>query len=162
MARKTLKMTMSKRFFRKICAILTVGFTLFACTPTIDYRGYLLHPRDIAKIHTGLTKTQVLSLLGSPSTIGMVKNQGDKFYYISSVVESEAFFRPKVIDRKILAIHFDREDRVDGFATYGLENGQIVNFSSRETPVNDKGLSILQELFRNVGQFGAGGPASAP
>lgn len=102
----------------------------------------------------GMTKIEVQALLGSPSTTATINTQGDSFYYISSVVERAAFFRPKEVDRQIFAVRFDPEDRVESFALYGLEDGQVVNFSTRTTPTPGRELSILQQLFQNVGRFG--------
>ncbi len=137
---------------------------LTGCVPTVDYRGYLPRGDDLQKVQIGMSKSEVEALLGSPSTTATVKYHGDSFYYISSVVEQEAFFKPEVVDRQIFAIRFDESDRVQSFANYGLEDGRIIDFNTRETPTRGKELSILQELFRNVGRFDPGGqgPGAGP
>ena len=76
---------------------------------------------------------------------------------VSSVVEQRAFFEPTEVDRKVLAVRFNGEDQVESFAHYGLEDGQIVNFSNRKTPTRGKELSVLQQLFSNIGKFDAPG-----
>ena len=106
-----------------------------------------------------MSKAEVQALLGSPSTTATMDQLGESFYYISSVVETQAFLAPSVVDREILAVRFDPEARVSGFAHYGLEDGKIINFISRETPTRGKELSVVQQLFQNVGRFDPGAGA---
>lgn len=142
---------------RQIASAVLIGGLVAGCSPVIDYRGYLPKGEDIQKIRSGMSKTEVEALLGSPSTTATINTSGDSYYYISSTVENIAFFAPKVTDREILAVRFDTEDRVQKFAHYGLEDGKIINFISRETPTRGKELGILQQLFQNLGRFDPGG-----
>lgn len=104
-----------------------------------------------------MPKAEVEALLGSPSTTATVNVTGDSYYYISSVVEQRSFLEPKEIDRKVLAVRFDQFEQVESFAHYGLEDGRIININSRKTPTRGKELSVLQQLFSNIGKFGAPG-----
>ncbi len=134
---------------------------LAACQPTIDYRGYQARPGDLDRVQIGMAKSEVEATLGSPSTTASIKFQGDSYYYISSRVEQRAFFTPEETDRQVYAIRFDQNDQVSSFANYGLEDGQIVDFNSRKTPTVGKELTILQQIFSNVGRF-SGGKKSPP
>lgn len=131
-----------------------------ACSPVVDHRGYLPQGSELQKVQIGMSKTEVQALLGSPSTTATVNFQGDSYYYISDTVEQAAFFRPTVVDRKVFAIRFDRSDRVESFANYGLEDGRLIDFNTRQTPTRGKELTILQQFFSNIGKFnpGAAGP----
>jgi outer membrane protein assembly factor BamE (lipoprotein component of BamABCDE complex) len=60
---------------------------------------------------------------------------------------------PTEVERQVVAIRFDASDRVESFAHYGLEDGRIVNFSSRETPTRGREMSILEQMFSNVGNI---------
>lgn len=124
-----------------------------ACSPNVDYRGYLPRAGDLQKVQVGMSKSEVEAVLGSPSTTATVNLAGDSYYYISSVVEERAFFRPKEVERQIFAVRFNHDDQVESFAHYGLEDGRIVNYSSRETPTRGRELTILQQLFSNIGRF---------
>lgn len=151
--------------FKPLTLAIAAGalITIAACspiTPLTDYRGYLPRAEEIEKVQMGMSKAEVQALLGSPSTTATVDTQGESFYYISSVVETTAFLAPNVVDREILAVRFDRDARVSGFAHYGLEDGKIIDFISRETPTRGKELTILQQLFSNVGRFDPGGGKS--
>lgn len=134
---------------------IVIGLTVAACAPRIDHRGYLPRQQAMAQVQLGMTKAQVQSLLGSPSTTATVKYAGDSYYYISSTVEQTAFFDPKEVDRKVFAVRFDQNDQVTNFALYGLEDGRIININSRTTPTRGRELSILQQIFGNIGKFDA-------
>lgn len=121
------------------------------CTPIVDHRGYLPRDGDMQKVHHGMSKVEVEALLGSPSTTATVNLSGDSYYYISSIVEERAFLKPTEVERQVFAIRFDDTDQVESFAHYGLEDGRIINYSSRETPTRGRELTILQQLFFNIG-----------
>lgn len=137
-----------------LVAVLTAGALLQgACTPTVDHRGYLPKQSQMQQLQVGMSKAEVEAILGSPSTTATINVQGDSYFYISSVVEQRAFLDPKEVDRKVLAVRFDQFDQVESFAHYGLEDGQVVNISDRRTPTRGKELTIIQQLFSNIGRF---------
>ena len=137
----------SRRLF--ICA-LGAGI-ITACTPRIDHRGYLPRAGDLQKIAPGMSKTEVEAILGSPSTTATVKKTGDSYYYISSKIETQGFMDPKETERSIFAIRFDEFDQVQSFAQYGIQDGQVINMNSRKTPTRGRELTILKQLFSNIG-----------
>jgi outer membrane protein assembly factor BamE (lipoprotein component of BamABCDE complex) len=151
------KRPVSRRSF--LLAAVLIGAA--ACQPTIDYRGYQARSGDLAKVQVGMPKAEVEALLGSPSTTASVALQGDSYYYISSRVEQTAFFDPKETDRQVFAVRFDANDQVVSFANYGIEDGQVVNISSRRTPTKGKELTIVQQLLGNVGRFSGPGRTSS-
>ncbi len=135
---------------RRQILVFAAGAFLAACTPDVVHHGYLPRKGDFEKIHEGMTKAEVESILGTPSTTATVDIDGDSYYYISSVTKQSAFFKPEIVDRKVFAIRFDREGRVKSFALYGLEDGQIINISDRTTPTPGREMTILQQLFSNL------------
>ena len=104
-----------------------------------------------------MAKSEVVALLGSPSTTASVNVTGDSYYYISSTTEQKAFFNPKEIDRQVIAIRFDGNDQVDSFGQYGLEDGKIIDINTRKTPTRGRELTLLQQIFGNIGKPGPGG-----
>lgn len=136
-------------------ACLSVAGTLGACAPLVKPvvvdRGYIFEVDDLAKLQAGATKEQVRSIMGSPSTISTV--EGEAWYYISSKFETLAFFEPKEVERTVAAIYFDKTEVVQEVAYYGLEDGQIVNFVDRKTPTRGKELTVLGQIFGNLGRF---------
>jgi len=151
------------RFHSNILAALVVAGSLSlttACTPTIDHRGYLAQPGAFNKIQNGMSKGEVESILGSPSTTASINLQGDSYYYISSVTEQKAFLTAKEVSREVIAIRFDQGDQVTSFAQYGLEDGRIINVNTRETPTRGREYTFLQQFFGSIGQ--PGGTAVRP
>ncbi len=143
-------------------AVLAGALALLAagCTPTVLHHGYLPRKGDMERIREGMSKAEVEAILGSPSTTATIDAAGDSYYYISSTVEQRAFLKPKETDRKVFAIRFDENGLVKSFALYGLEDGQVVNISSRKTPTRGRELTILQQIFSNIGNFSA--PSTPP
>ena len=146
----------AQKYYRKrALAALAIGIAIVApaCTPTVDYRGYLPRQGDLQQLQIGMSKTEVEALLGSPSTTATVNYTGDSYYYISSVVEQRGFLDPKEVDRKVFALRFNQVDQLESFAHYGLEDGQVIDINSRQTPTRGKELSVLQQIFSNLGKF---------
>ena len=127
--------------------MLSGAALLAACTPTVLHHGYLPRKGDLEQLREGMTKAEVEALLGSPSTTATIDTVNDSYYYISSTVKQTAFLKPEEVERRVLAIRFDRDGRVKSFAVYGLEDGQVVNISNRKTPAAGKELGILASLF---------------
>lgn len=143
----------NRRASRRSFFLAAVLIGAAACQPTIDYRGYQARSGDLAKIQVGMPKAEVEALLGSPSTTASIALQGDSYYYISSRIEQTAFLDPKETDRQVFAVRFDANDQVVSFASYGMEDGQVVDISSRRTPTKGRELTIVQQLLGNIGRF---------
>ncbi len=120
---------------------------LAACQPTVLHHGYLPRKGDLEQLREGMSRAEVEALLGSPSTTATIESLNDSYYYISSTTKQTAFLKPKEVDRRVLAIRFDRNGLVKSFAIYGLEDGQIVNINDRKTPVAGREMGILASLF---------------
>lgn len=130
---------------RRQVLVLAATF-LVGCTPVINQRGYLPDPVGESSIKVGTdTKTSVQQRLGDPST--QATFGGDSWYYITSVERQIAFFDPKTMTRSVLAVHFDKDGRVADIRHYGLQDGHIVAFETRETPAKGRELTFLQQLF---------------
>ncbi len=57
------------------------------------------------------------------------------------------------VDRTVVAIYFTKEKVVDEVAYYGLQDGQIVDLQTRTTPTRGKELTVLGQIFSNLGRF---------
>jgi outer membrane protein assembly factor BamE (lipoprotein component of BamABCDE complex) len=136
------------------------------CSPVVNQRGYLPDPTNESAIKVGTdTKTSIQVKLGDPST--QATFGGDSWYYVSSVERQVAFFDPKIMTRSILVVHFDKDGRVANLRHYGLKDGNVVAFETRETPAKGRELTFLQQLFNAspgvpIGAGGPGGPNQGP
>ena len=138
---------------RTLALIMALGLAslVSACQPEIDHRGYIPKPGVFNSLHQGMSKPEVESALGSPSTTASINFQGDSYYYISSTSRERSFLTPVETDRQIIAVRFDKEDRVSSVAEYGLQDGRIININTKKSPVVGSEFSLLTELFKGVG-----------
>jgi outer membrane protein assembly factor BamE (lipoprotein component of BamABCDE complex) len=129
---------------------------LMSCAPLIQpvkaNRGYLISEKELKKI-TPLqtTQAQVAEYMGSPSTTS--SDDGVAWYYINSKTEAYLFFPPEEVERTIIAVYFDKTDVVQEVLYYGLEDGEVVDIQTRKTPTRGKELTILGQLFGNLGRY---------
>ena len=125
---------------------LASAVILIACAPVIDQRGYVADPRLESEIKRGSdTKTSVQDRLGNASTTATFG--GDAWYYISSTEKQVAFFTPTVLNREIFAVYFDKDGKVTNMRHFGLRDGHVVSFETRETPARGRELTFLQQLL---------------
>lgn len=126
---------------------LAAAAALIACAPVISQRGYLPDPDSEALIKAGKdSKTTVQERLGYASTTATFNNES--WYYISATEKQVAFFKPVVLKRQILAVYFDKDNKVIGVRHYGLKDGHLIAFESRETPARGRETTFLQELLK--------------
>jgi outer membrane protein assembly factor BamE (lipoprotein component of BamABCDE complex) len=136
--------------FCLLAACATVG--LSACGNNVQLRGNTPDPEDIAVIQPGVQSRQdIVDLLGSPSTVSTFQDR--KWYYIGQKTEEIAFMKPEVIDRQVLVVTFDEGGLVEGTQIYGMDDAQDIEPVDRETPTEGRDLTLLQQLFGNIGQF---------
>jgi outer membrane protein assembly factor BamE (lipoprotein component of BamABCDE complex) len=130
----------------RLVSVALSAALLLGCTPVVSQRGYLPDPIGEAALKVGTdTKTTVQERLGDPST--QATFGGDVWYYISSVERQVAFFDPTVQSRSIMAVHFDKDGKVANIRHYGLKEGHVVAFETRETPAKGREITFLQQLF---------------
>lgn len=126
---------------------------LSACEATYTNHGFSPQIAQLEQISTSDTRGSVLRLLGQPSATGTFDSES--WYYMASRVENYAFYAPKIVDRKVVAIRFDDAGRVSNVARYGVEDGQVIDLITRTTPTYGREITILQQLFGNIGRVGA-------
>jgi outer membrane protein assembly factor BamE (lipoprotein component of BamABCDE complex) len=101
------------------------------CTQVIHH-GYMVSEGALEQVPLGASQEQVLIVLGTPSTVATIS--GEVFYYISQRAEQTSFLPQKEVDRRVVAVYFDRNRRVERLADYGLKDGKVFDFISRTTP----------------------------
>jgi outer membrane protein assembly factor BamE (lipoprotein component of BamABCDE complex) len=125
--------------------------SLAACAADITKHGHIFTDEDLAQVKAGMSRDQVVLALGTPDTKSTVGQEA--YYYISSTTKrSAAFLSPTVVDRRVVAVYFDKKDVVQRIAHYGLQDGKVIDFVKRETPSRGSEDGLLKELFRNIGR----------
>jgi len=131
--------------FKLVCGAALA--LVIACAPVVSQRGYVPDPANEGAIKSGTdTKTSVQSRLGYASTTATFGN--DSWYYISATEKQVAFFTPTVLKRQIVAVYFDKSNKVTDVRHYALKDGHVITFESRETPARGRETTFLQELLK--------------
>jgi outer membrane protein assembly factor BamE (lipoprotein component of BamABCDE complex) len=119
-----------------------------------SHHGYVVSQSAIEQVPPGSSKDQVLIALGSPSTTA--NYGGEVFYYISQTRRRSAAFMPeKVVDQRVLAVYFTKDDTVERIADYGLKDGKVFDFITKTTPTRGKDDNFLQQVLSGVVGLGS-------
>ena len=130
--------------------VFSAGLLTAGCAGRVDTHGHVFTAEDIQQVQVGMGVDQVLNALGTPDTRSGFANE--IFYYMSTKKRTVSLFKPKTIDRKVLAVYFDRNKRVKRIANYGMKDGKVFDFVSRTTPSHGGDTSLIQQLLGNLGK----------
>ncbi|WP_427023021.1 outer membrane protein assembly factor BamE [Aureimonas ureilytica] len=146
-------MSEQKRVLRSVVLVAGLGASLAlgACqTAQVYNQGYIVDEQTLAQVPVGSSREQVLLALGTPSTTATFDNE--VFYYISQKrVRPVAFMNPRLVEQRVLAIYFNKNNTVERIANYGLENGRLFDFISRTTPTGGRDTSFLGSILSDDG-----------
>ncbi len=130
------------RTARSAALVVALGLLLGGCFVTQTYqRGYILPDGALEQVPLGASQEQVLIVLGTPSTVATIS--GEVFYYISQRTEQTSFLPQKEIDRRVVAVYFDKDRKVQRLANYGMKDGKIFDYISRTTASGGKEQNII-------------------
>ncbi|MCW9044130.1 MAG: outer membrane protein assembly factor BamE [Pseudopelagicola sp.] len=136
-------------------AVVGIGFLVIlgACTSQYRNHGYVPTPEDLAEVTVGVdTRDSVLETVGAPSAAGVLNDSG--YYYVRTQVRHFGARKPEVVERRIVAITFDKRGVVRNITEYGLEDGQAVALTRRVTDNGIDDINIIAQLVKNIGNFG--------
>jgi outer membrane protein assembly factor BamE (lipoprotein component of BamABCDE complex) len=130
-------------------AAVLFGLCATACAPTVQVHGYVPTQADIARIRPGVDDSATVEqVLGRPSSNGILRDSA--WYYVQSTFESFTYNPPRVVDRTVLAVNFDQSGIVRSIERYGLEDGRIVNLTTRTTGTGGRQMGVVEQLFGNL------------
>jgi outer membrane protein assembly factor BamE (lipoprotein component of BamABCDE complex) len=132
----------------RLAGIALAGLLAGSCggiTQTYHH-GYMVPEGALEQIPLGASQEQVLIVLGTPSTVATIS--GEVFYYISQRSQQISFLPQREVDRRVVAVYFDKNRRVQRLADYGLQDGRIVDSISRTTPSGGVEQNYLAFVFK--------------
>ena len=138
--------------------VAAVLLGLAACTPTIESHGDLPLPERLAQVQVGRSKSDVLTLLGTPSTTFNMDT--DRWYYISNKTEEVTYHHVEEVERLVIVVEFGKDGKVASIKKLGLKDGEDVAMVDRVTPTTGVGMSLIGQLIGNVGRFDSGPESS--
>ena len=137
-----------------VFSTLVIG-TLFVSGCKTDYfnqtEGNMPPKQDVEAIKKGMTKDQVRKIMGSPSVISSLDHKS--WIYMSSTMKRLAFFKPEELERNVVAIEFNLDDKVEKIVQLTKADGKEVQISSDTTPVMGSEEGFMRKYFGGVGQF---------
>ena len=140
---------------RKWIAISAVAGFAVACAPIDRFHGFVPTQAELDTIEVGVTtKEQIVTTLGTPIADRALLN--NTIYYASSQFRYFGPFAPEVVDRQVLAIDFDANDRVRNISRYTLDDGQVIVLNRRVTEDGIRDVTFLSQLLGSFGNFDAG------
>jgi outer membrane protein assembly factor BamE (lipoprotein component of BamABCDE complex) len=127
----------------------------------VDDRGYRDADLSIGSIKEGAsTREDVMAALGSPST------QSDfgpeTWYYVSTVKESEAFFKPTITQQKVLRVQFSDAGVVQKIENYDLSQSKNIQIVDKVTPTEGHKLGVIEQIVGNLGRFNKPSDSTGP
>ncbi len=141
----------------KILSVIFGLSCLTACTAANQEKWFVTHTGNmpseerIAKVETGDSKNEVLALLGAPSNVPSFDD--NTWIYMSSDIERMAFFKPEEIDRNLLVVNFNKEDKVTKITRLTKADGQDIVPSKAKTEVKGQEQGFFRKYFGGVGQY---------
>lgn len=133
------------------CSVLALT-ALVACAETETLHGLIPDKQDLASIKPGVHKrSDVQVILGAPSTVSNFES--DTWYYVGNRVKTELFFKPEVLERKVVTVKFDEKGVVEKVETIDSTKTEEIALVERETPTKGKDLTVIQQLLGNIGRF---------
>lgn len=148
---------MSLRSFARLAplaAVAGLALALGACTTgggLVSTRtlGYNISEDALVQIRPGQSQALVTLVLGSPQT---QNSFGDEtaFYYVQTKVTRTSFGLSNVNERTVVAVYFDRNNKVVDKAVYSLQDGRVVAIESRRTPSFGEDRSFIESLIASI------------
>lgn len=131
-----------------IAAAGLLTFPLAACSGFTGVRtqGYSIPDSALPQIRVGQSKDLVVAVLGSPQTTNTFGEES-AFYYVETKVQTTAFGLNTPKSRRVLAIYFDKNDRVKDKALYGLKDGKAFTIETTRTASFGQDRTFIETII---------------
>lgn len=70
---------------------------------------------------------------------------------MATKVEHYTYNEPKVVERRVVAVLFGKDDIVKSVRQFGLKDGRVVDLETKTTPTYGRELTIIEQLLGNIG-----------
>ena len=127
--------------------VLIILVLISSCTTKIHKSGF--NNTDKLSISlNGLSKKEIISKIGTPSTIDPIDNN---FIYFSETKKEKNIFNKKIISRNVYVINFDKNNYFKGLKHYKMEDGNKLRISKNTTDTNIIKTGLIEKIFGGVG-----------
>ena len=143
-----------KMSISKVCILVfAAALSTASCAKEwfTSYNGNMPSNERIAKVEIGQSKEDVYANLGAPSSI--VSLDRNVWIYMSAEVERIAFFKPEELQRDILTIRFNDENKVDDIKRLARQDGKMIEISDEKTETLGNTPGFFERFFGGVGTY---------
>ena len=136
--------------FKKTSCLLLILLFLTSCLSQIENSGYSFELTDY-KIKKSISrKEEILKNMGSPTLISYINDEVLWIYY-EEKIKKLLFFKPEILERKIIVVTFDKDNIAKEVTNYSLKDENEIKFSDKKTVITEIKKGFLSELFGNIG-----------
>lgn len=122
-----------------------------ACTKTVHVSGHLFEEKELNALQKANYKQDIENILGSPTSVSSFGPE--TWYYITTKKQNVAFWPDKILEQNIIAISFNKNDKIDVIARYNEKNIKNHQLVPEITIVKGNDSTTAQQFFGNVGRF---------
>ena len=130
-----------------IIILIISTLILTSCTEKISYSGKMFNLNE--NIYNLNTKKETISYLGFPNYIDPIEK---KYFYYSEKKISKNFFNNKIIDRKLIVIHFNSNDTIKSIDEYDLGSQNQIKLVEDQTTSEIFKQGLLEKVFGGIGK----------
>lgn len=136
-----------------LAAAAIVAVALAACTSSTSLvtkrtQGYEISDSAMQQVRVGQSQELVRLVLGSPQSTNTFGDQS-AWYYVETKVQQTSFGLTTNLERTVLAIYFDRNNKVIDKAVYTAADGKTVTIESRRTPSFGEDRTFIDQILQS-------------
>jgi outer membrane protein assembly factor BamE (lipoprotein component of BamABCDE complex) len=129
-----------------VLAVALAGCTSSTSLVTKRTQGYEIPDSALQQIRVGQSQQLVTLVLGSPMSTNTFDDR-TAWYYVETKVNQTSFGMTMVQERTVLAVYFDRNNKVVDRAVYSLEDGRAINVETRRTPSFGEDATFIDSIL---------------
>jgi outer membrane protein assembly factor BamE (lipoprotein component of BamABCDE complex) len=129
-----------------VLAVALAGCTSSTSLMTKRTQGYEIPDSALQQIRAGQSQQLVTLVLGSPMSTNTFGDQ-TAWYYVETKVNQTSFGFTRVEERTVLAVYFDRNQKVVDRAVYTLEDGKVITVESRRTTSFGEDATFIDSIL---------------
>ena len=144
------------RYKMFLCGLFLLFISACSSDVFLMHTGNMPSDDQINEVKVGQTQDTVRELLGSPSSVSSLDE--NEWVYMSSTLKKVAFLTPKIMNRDILTIRFDKDGKVQKITRLDEKDGVLINPDKDETQSGGHNPGFFKKYFGGVGTFSPIGP----
>ena len=148
---KMIKKSKMKNKF-KIIFYLAISCVLVSCVQKVEKMGYFVKESNLELVKPNKSSEQeVINILGDPTTKSAF---GAKtYYYMERQYKQMAFFTPKLMEQRVIAIEFKPNDIVSKISVYGKDGAKVLGYDAEKVTFEGNKVGVFEQMVGNIGKF---------